>query len=116
MIIRGRFIGDAPYLAVHLNSEKVRKYLYEHVGHLTTPGMVRFDLKTETWKVPVLCKTERGILVAGEFTLDNRGEFINRPTKQEMLRTIEKEISTLPFLVYGDIKDLEAKGVKPVSI
>jgi len=96
--------------------EKVRRYLFEYIGHLTTPGMPRFDLKTKTWKVPVLCKTERGILVVGEFTLDNRGEFINRPTKQEMLKTIEKEISTLPFLVYGDIKDLEAKDIKPVII
>ena len=43
--------------------EKVRKYLYENTGHLTTPGTPRFDIKTKTWKVPVLCKAERGILI-----------------------------------------------------
>lgn len=67
--------------------EKVRKYLYENIGHLTTPGTPRFDIKTETWKVSVLCKTERGILIVGEFTLDREGNLINIPTKQEMLKT-----------------------------
>jgi len=67
--------------------EKVRKYLYENIGHLTTPGTPRFDIKTETWKVPVLCRTERGILIVGEFTLDREGNLINIPTKQEILKT-----------------------------
>jgi len=96
--------------------EKVKKYLYENIGHLTTPGTPRFDLKTETWKVPVLCKTERGILIVGEFTLDKDGNFINIPTKQEMLKTVETEISKLPFLFYGDKKELEDKDIKPVKI
>ena len=52
--------------------EKVRKYLYDNVGHMTTPGTPRFDSKTEKWKVPVLCKTERGILIVGEFSLDKK--------------------------------------------
>jgi len=96
--------------------EKVKRYLYENIGHLTAPGTPRFDLKAEIWRVPVLCKTERGILIVGEFTLDKKGEFINIPTKQEMLKTVEIEISKLPFLVYGDRKDLEAKDIKPVTI
>ena len=96
--------------------EKVKRYLYENIGHLTAPGTPRFDLKTEIWKVPVLCKTERGILIVGEFTLDKKGEFINIPTKQEMLKTVEIEISKLPFLVYGEREDFEAKDIKPVTI
>ena len=92
--------------------EKVKKYLYENIGHLTTTGTPRFDLKTETWKVPVLCKTERGILIVGEFTLEKDGDFINIPTKQEMLKTVETEISKLPFLFYGDKKELEEKDIK----
>jgi hypothetical protein len=47
---------------------------------------------------------------------DKKGEFINIPTKQEMLKTVEIKISKLPFLVYGDRKDLEAKDIKPVTI
>lgn len=96
--------------------EKVRKYLYDNVGHMTTAGTPRFDVKNETWKVPVLCKTERGILIVGEFVLDKKGNFLNVPTKQEMLKTVEMEISKLPFLFYGDKKDLEAKDITPVRI
>lgn len=96
--------------------EKVRKYLYENIGHLTTPGTPRFDIKSEIWKVPVLCKTERGILIVGEFSLDKDGNFINIPSKQEMLKTVEAEISKLPFLFYGNKKELEEKGIKPVAI
>jgi hypothetical protein len=96
--------------------EKVRKYLYDNVGHLTTAGTPRFDVKTGTWKVSVLCKTERGILIVGEFVLDKKGKFLNVPTKQEMLKTVEIEISKLPFLFYGDKKDLEAKDITAVRI
>ena len=96
--------------------EKVRKYLYENIGHLTTPGTPRFDIKTKTWKVPVLCKTERGILIVGEFALDKDGHFINILTKQEMLKTAKIEVSKLPFLFYGVKKELEDKGIKPVTI
>jgi hypothetical protein len=37
--------------------------------------------------------TERGILIVGEFTLDRKGNFINIPTKQEMLKTAEIEVN-----------------------
>jgi hypothetical protein len=96
--------------------EKVRKYLYENIGHLTTPGTPRFDSKTEIWKVPVLCKTERGILIVGEFSLDKERNFINIPTKEEMVKVIEIEMSKLPLLFYGDKKDLEKEGIEPVTI
>lgn len=62
-----------------------------------------------------MCKTERGILIVGEFTLDKKGEFVTIPTKREMFKTVEMEISKLSFLVYGDREDLEAKDIKPVT-
>lgn len=96
--------------------EKVRKYLYENIGHLTTPGMSRFDVKNEIWKVPVLCKTDRGILVVGEFALDKDGNFIRIPTKEEMLKTVDMELSRLPYLFYGDKKNLQDKDIEPVTI
>jgi hypothetical protein len=33
-----------------------------------------------------------------------------------MLKTVEIEISKIPFLVYSDRKELEAKNIKPVTI
>lgn len=96
--------------------EKVKKYLFENIGHLTTPGTPRFDVKNEIWRVPVLCKTDRGILIIGEFSLDNEGNFIKIPTKQEMLKTVEMEVSELPYLFYGNKKELKDKNIKPVTI
>ena len=72
--------------------EKVRKYLYENIGHMTTAGTPKYDLKENTWKVPVLCKTERGIIIVGEFHVDKNGNFVNIPTKEEMLKTIKNEM------------------------
>ncbi len=81
--------------------EKVRKYLYENIGHMTTAGTPKYDTIENIWKVPVLCKTERGIIIVGEFHINKEGEFINIPTKEEMLKTVEMEISRLPYLYYG---------------
>jgi hypothetical protein len=73
--------------------EKVRKYLYENIGHLTTAGTPRFDLNQNVWKIPVLCKTERGILIVGEFQVDKDGKFVNIPTKEEMLKQKIKPVT-----------------------
>lgn len=96
--------------------EKVRKYLYENIGHMTTAGTPRYDLVEKLWKVPVLCKTERGIIIVGEFHIDRNGNFVNIPTKEEMLKTVELEMSKLPFLYYGTKKQLDKQKIKPVVI
>jgi hypothetical protein len=96
--------------------EKVKKYLYEHIGHLTTAGTPRFDIIENIWKVPVLCKTERGIIIVGEFHLDKDSNFTNIPTKEEMLKTVELEMNKLPFLYYGTKKEMDEQKIKPVVI
>ena len=96
--------------------EKVRKYLYENIGHLTSPGTPKFDFKSQIWKVPVLCKTERGILIVGEFCLDKKGEFISIPSKQDMLRLLKLEVKNIPFLFYGEKKTLDDNNIQAVTI
>ena len=54
---------------------------------MTTAGTPKYDLKENMWKVPVLCKTEREIIVVGEFHADKNGNFTNITTKKEMLKT-----------------------------
>lgn len=66
--------------------------------------------------MPVLCKAEGGILIVGKFALDKDGNFINIPTKQEMLKTAKIEVSKFPFLFYGVKGELDDKGIKPVTI
>lgn len=96
--------------------EKVKRYLADNIGHMTTPGTPRFDVDKSIWKVPVLCKTERGIIVVGEFHLDKDGNLLNIPTKEEMLKTVEIELTKFPFLYYGTKAELETQKIKPVTI
>ena len=96
--------------------EKVRRYLYENIGHMTTAGTPKFDVLENLWRVPVLCKTERGIIVVGEFSIDKDGNFVNIPTKREMLKVAALEMERLPFLYYGTKKELTEQKIKPVVI
>ena len=96
--------------------EKARKYLYENIGNMTTAGTPRYDMMENIWKVPVLCKTERGIIIAGEFHVNEGGDFINIPTKQEMQRTVKIEDSKLPYLYYGAKHALEEHKINSVRI
>lgn len=96
--------------------EKVKRYLYNNVGHLTTAGTPRFDNMDKIWKVPVLCKTERGVIIVGEFHVDKNGNFVNVPTKEEMVKIVNLQIKKLPFLYYGTKKELRKQKIKPVVI
>ena len=77
----------------------------------------RFSLKgVRIWKVPVLCKTDRGIIIVGEFHIDKDDDYIDVPTKEEMMKTVELQINKLPFLYYGTRKELNKQKIKPITI
>jgi len=95
---------------------KVQDYLTDYVGELTAPGTPVLDAATRHWRVPVLCKTAKGILPIGEFLLDEAGHFVAVPDKEQMVRVLEAQLARLPFLVFGEKEELEKKGVQVVSV
>ena len=96
--------------------EKVRRYLYHNVGNMLTPSKPTFDLKTNYWHVPVLCKTDRGIFVVGEFRLDKDLNFVFIPTKEEMLEVLEAQLNRTLTLVANKPDEVRMKGLTPVTI
>ncbi len=109
--------GNSPARGANMEIyKKVKQYLFENIGHMTTAGTPKYDVLKNLWRVPVLCKTERGIIVVGEFSLDKEGNFVNIPTKREMLKVAELEMERLPFLYYGTKKELTEQKSKPVAI
>ena len=86
------------------------------MGELTTPGTPIFDAATRRWRVTVLCKTAKGILPVGEFLLDEKGNLVDVPDKDQMVRVLKTQMSRLPILVFGDREELEKKGVQVVAV
>ncbi|NCO35088.1 MAG: hypothetical protein GW893_14670 [Armatimonadetes bacterium] len=95
--------------------QKVKDYLTDYVGELTMPGAPVFDAATRCWRVPVLCKTAKGILPVGEFVADVAGNFVAVPDKEQMLRVLRAQVVRLPFLVFGEKEELERMGVHVVA-
>jgi hypothetical protein len=97
-------------------SEKVREYLFTHVGHLVTAGRGVFDTTAKTWQVPVLCRTPRGILIVSEFLLDEDLDFLRIPSREEMLRVLRATKRRIPALVYADEARLQKAGLRAVAV
>ncbi len=96
--------------------EVVVKYLVSHVGERALADSPRFDEERKVWLVPVLCRTSRGMLLAGEIQLNQDLEIIRAPSKEELTRTVEAQLERIPYLVYADRDELEAKGFKPITL
>jgi hypothetical protein len=96
--------------------EKAQDYLSDHVGELTVPGAPIFDAATRRWRVPVLCKSAKGILPVGEILFDEVGNLVAVADKEQMLRVLNTQLARLPFLVFGDKDELEKKGVQVVTV
>lgn len=63
----------------------------------------------------VLCRTEKGTLVAGECLTNERGEIVAAPPVEAMAAVVEAQLARLPSLVAGDRDDLEKKGIHVVT-
>jgi hypothetical protein len=96
--------------------EVVVKYLVSHVGERALADSPRFDEERKIWLVPVLCRTSRGILLAGEIQLNQNLEIVHAPSKEELTCAVEAQLERIPYLVYADREELEAKGFKPITL
>jgi len=96
--------------------EVVVKYLVSHVGERALADSPRFDEERKIWLVPVLCRTSRGILLAGEIQLNQNLEIVYAPSKEELTHAVEAQLKRIPYLVYADREELEAKGFKPITL
>jgi len=96
-------------------SDKVRQYLWDNIGNMTEPGMPRFDERTRTWSVPVLCDTERGIFAISKICLDEQLNFLRLPSKLELEKTAQQTLKAVPVLVYATPEELREKGFVPIT-
>lgn len=96
--------------------DKVKNFLIDEIGNMALPGDPKFDPLFKRWRVPVLCKTDKGVFIAGEILLDETLEFIRIPSKEQMLKTLETEMRELPFLVYAEPEELKKAGLKAVAL
>lgn len=83
---------------------------------MAVEGAPRLDAAKQQWLAPVSCRTTRGILPAGEVHLDSALGIIYATPRDEMLRVVEAQLKRLPFIVLGEEKYLEAKGVALLEI
>lgn len=91
-------------------------YLLENVGEMAVEGAPRFDAEKQQWIVPVSCRTERGILPAGEIHLNRRLKLVYATTRDEMLRVVQAQLERLPFIILGQEQELTAKGLQPLHV
>jgi hypothetical protein len=106
-----------------LNQEQqyrqIRQVVIEYViltlGDMIMEGVPRYDATRARWIVPLLCRTDRGILVAGAVELDEQARIVEAPTKAQVTQTVEAQLTRLPYLVYANREELLAHGFEPVT-
>jgi hypothetical protein len=96
--------------------DKVTDYLIDCVGDQTAAGTPRFDSTARRWHVPVLARTAKAIFPVGEFVMDEAGNFVSIPDKQQMVRIAEAICERIPALVFGDAGRLRAQGLEVVTV
>ncbi len=97
-------------------SQLIDQYLLKNIGELAARGTTRFDQERQRWIVTVMCETPRGILPAGKIELDENLDLINATPRADMTRAVEEQLRRLPYLVYAEEGELQAKGIEPVTV
>lgn len=58
-------------------------------------GLVQYDAQMQRWRVPILCRTNRGILLAGEIQLTKRLRIAYATPLDEMVKTVNAQLKQL---------------------
>jgi len=108
-------------MARQLNAYKKLKaisdqYLLDNIGERAVAGAPRFNSERRTWIVPILCETPRGILPAGRLELDTNLNMLYATPKSDMVSAIEEQLRRLPYLVFAEEGELQAKGIDAITI
>ena len=83
---------------------------------MVTAGRPVFDLKNHHWRVPVLCKTDRGIFIVGEFKINAELNFVSIPPKEKMLAVLNVQLNRTLTLVTEKPDEVRMKGLTPVTL
>lgn len=79
--------------------EKIRRkvvaYLIEHVGDMAMQGTPTYDSEIDRWRVPVYCRTARGILLGGEMHLTKRLRIDYVTPRADMVENVERQLRQL---------------------
>jgi hypothetical protein len=83
---------------------------------MLAPGVPRFDEQCNVWRVPILCRTERGIFSVGELQLDTDLNIVSIPTPGEVDHIAAALAKAVPVLVFAEPEELRSKGFEPVTV
>jgi len=96
--------------------QAVTEYVILNLGDMIMEGVPRYDAARARWIVPLLCRTDRGILVAGAVELDDQAQIVEAPNKAQVTEMVEAQLKRLPYLVYAEREELRAHGFEPVTL
>ena len=87
-------------------------HLLDHVGNRVLVGRPTYDAEGPCWTVSIMCPLEQGIMPVGQMTLDDDGNVLQAPSKQELIRRAEEAKATTPVLVYASPDELRNAGFR----
>jgi hypothetical protein len=95
--------------------DRVQEYLDDYIGEMTMPGRPSFDFTQRQWRVPVLARTSKAIFPVGEFVMDEAGNPLSVPDRDQMVRILRAQVAQTPSLVLAAPDELEARGFHVVA-
>jgi hypothetical protein len=70
-----------------------RSYLIENIGNMTGPGEAYYDKRQNAWRVEIFYEDGFFEFKIGELEVNERTQEINAPSKSELLRRLQEQMS-----------------------